>query len=58
MAGVLSSRSSTTARMSSSFSDLIAHTPKVYETNNEMPIAGDVAKATALVHHAVAEDTT
>jgi len=44
--------------MSSSFSDIIAHTAKVYETDNEMPTVGEVAKATALVHHAVAEDTT
>jgi len=44
--------------MSSSFSDLIAHTTKAYETDNEMPIVGEVAKPTALVHHAGAENTT
>jgi len=43
--------------MSSSFSDLIAHTTKAYETDKEMPTIGEVAKATARVHHAVAEDT-
>jgi len=44
--------------MSSSFSDLIAHTTKVYETDNEMPTVGEVAKTTSPVHHTIAENTT
>jgi len=44
--------------MCSSFSDLITHTTEVYETDKEMPMVGEIAKATSFVHHAVAEDTT